>query len=206
MAAALPFIGLAVSGASTLMSANAQREQGAAAVLASKRKQAEANFEASQLEQDAGQAQAVSQRQGEDIGLQTRLVNSAALARAAASGAGASDPTVLNIMAKTSAMGAYRSGVALYEGEEQARLDRVKAAALRFSGDLGIADAVTASRAANSGAMTTVLSGAGKGAAMYSKYWTGPNGPSQSGGGPGNPGALEGGTGNTEVQQLSGPA
>ncbi len=187
----MAWVGLVLGAVSTVMSMNAQEEQGQAAAAVARRKQQEANFEAAQLDQDAGQAKAVSQRQAEGENLQAKLINSTALARAAASGAGASDPTVLNILAKTSATGAYRGSVAMYEGEEQARLDRMRAAALRFSGDVGIADAVVASRAANSGAMATLFAGGAKGASMYSKYWSSP-GPS-SGGGPGNPGSLEGG-------------
>ncbi len=196
----MAWVGLVLGAVSTVMSMNAQEEQGQAAAAVARRRQQEANFEAAQLDQDAGQAKAVSQRQAGDQNLQARLINSTALARAAASGAGASDPTVLGILAKTSATGAYRGGIAMYEGEEQARLDRMRAAALRFSGDVGIADALVASRAANSGATATLVAGAAKGSSMYSKYWSKPQ---SSGGGPGNPGALQGGSNTTPTNDFS---
>lgn len=189
MAAALPFIAVAMTAASTVMSANAQNQQAAAIQQQANRRQTEANFEADQLDVDAGQALAVSHRQAEDEGLKARLLNSTVLARAAASGAGASDPTVLNIMARTSATGAYRQGVALYEGEEQARTNRLRAAGLRYSGDIGIADALTASRAANAGATATLLTGGAKTASLYSKYWAGPSTTA-----PSNPGTLDAGS------------
>lgn len=204
MAAAIPFISLGLAAAGTMMSANAQRENADAIRKQAERRQAEANFEAAQLDRDAIQAGAVAHRQAEDETLKARLVNSTALARAAASGAGASDPTVMGIIAKTGGTGSYRAGVALYEGEEQARVDRVRAAALRFSGDVGIADAVTASRIANQGATSTLLTGGAKTASMFSKYWAGPSPDRTSGGGTDgnyNPGSLEGGN-STPTNQL----
>lgn len=194
----IPIIGTA---ASTVMNYDAQTQSASAIKFTARRKLDEANFEASQLEQDAGQAKAVAQRQAADLDQQTRMVNSAALARAAASGAGASDPSVLMVLAKTAAVGAYRHGVALYEGEEQAKTDRLRATALRRYGDVGIADAALASRAANQAANVTLLTGGTKGAAMYSKYWTGPTKaqqPEQLSG----PGSLDAGN---EPEQLSGP-
>lgn len=184
----MSWVGAIIGAVSTVMSSDAQIAGGKAAMATAKRKQQEANFEAAQLDIDAGQAKAISQRAAEDQNLQAKLVNSTALARAAASGAGASDPTVLKILAKTSATGAYRGGVAMYEGEAQARLDRMRAAALRFSGDLGTADALVASRAANSAAMATAVSGAARTASMYSKYFTQPKT-----------------TTNDQPEQLSGP-
>lgn len=171
MAAALPIVAIA----GTLLSASAYGQQGAAIKKQAERKRAEAEFEAQQLDIDAGQAKAVSQRAAADVETNARLINSTALARAAASGAGASDPTVMNIIAKTSGMGAYRSGVALYEGESQARLDHLRAQALRMSGDAGIKDANAASKSADTLAAATIFSGGATAGGMYQKYWSGPS-------------------------------
>lgn len=187
----MAWVGAILGAVGTVMNYDAQQSQGKAAIASAKRKQEEANFEATQLEQDAGQAKAISQRQAEDTTLQANLINSAALARAAASGAGASDPTVLRILAKTSGTGAYRGGVAMYEGEAQARLDRMRAAALRFSGDVGTADALVASKIANTGATATLFTGAANTTSMYSKYW---DKPKSSGSGSSNPASLDAGS------------
>lgn len=175
MAAALPFAMVGMSAASTMMSSNAQQLQGAALVQQAQRKQTEANFEADQLDIQAGQAQAVAQRGAENATLQSKLLNSTVIARAAASGAGASDPTVMSVVARNAQFGAYNRGVALYEGSESARVDRMKANALRYAGDIGIADAVTAQKVADQGATATALSGGVKTASLASKYFTSPN-------------------------------
>src|SRR5204863_7102116 len=99
------------------------------------------------------------------------VVNSLALARAAASGAGASDPTVLHVLAQTSGEGAYRQALAMYEGEAQARLDKMRAAATRFEGETAESDAAMAKRQYNIGALNTVLTGGIKTASMFDRYF-----------------------------------
>ena len=79
-------------------------------------------YQAEQLRINAGQAVAAGQRDAEDVDRQTRLITSRALAVAAASGGGASDPTVVNTIADVAAEGAYRRALALYHGEAAARV------------------------------------------------------------------------------------
>ena len=93
-----------------------------------------ADFQAEQLRQNAGQAQASAQRTAYDASRQTDYANSRALAVAAASGGGASDPTVVNLIARNAGEGAYRQAVALYGGDEKARLDNMQADAKEFEG------------------------------------------------------------------------
>lgn len=154
---------------STVLSAGSQVARGIATKAVAQRRRAELEFEAKQLDAEAGQSQAASQRSAEDVERNVALVNSAALARAAASGAGASDPTVLKIISRTAQEGAYRRDVALYEGEAQARLDRMRAGAMRFEGAVGETDANSAKSLANMGAVSTVLSGVAKATSMFSK-------------------------------------
>jgi len=168
---------------STILSGGAQIAKGISTRTAATRRRQELEFEAQQLDAEAGQSVAASQRTAEDIQRQTALINSSAIAKAAASGAGASDPTVLNIIARNAAEGDYRRNVALYEGEAQSRLDNMRAQALRFQGAVGEADAAEAARISNIGAASTFLSGAAKAATMYDKYWSGPSDTSDSGGG-----------------------
>lgn len=156
---------------STILSAGSQVARGAAARTIGARRKAAAEFEAQQLEQEAETSQAIGMRRAADEGRKTQMVNSLALARAAASGAGASDPTVLHVLAQTSGEGAYRQWLAMYEGEAQARLDKMRAGATRFEGATAESDAAMAQRQYNLGAMNTVLTGGIKTASMYQRYF-----------------------------------
>jgi predicted RNA-binding protein YlxR (DUF448 family) len=69
----------------------------------------------------AGQSMAAGEVGASEEMRQAMLVNSTALARAAASGAGASDPGIINLMAQTQGRGAYMAGLKLYSAEEQQR-------------------------------------------------------------------------------------
>lgn len=132
-----------------------------------KKKRAAAEFEAAQLEQQAGQAEAASQRTSFEEGRKSTLVQSRALALAAASGAGASDPTTIKIISGIASEGAYRQNVALYEGEEKARQLRLGAMADRISGDIGAAASLAQGRAIELHAAGAALS---SGASLYAKY------------------------------------
>lgn len=87
--------------------------------------------EAAQLEAQAGLERASSHRQAIDGRRQARLAMSRGLAVAAASGAGADDPTVVNTLADIEGEGEYRALSALYAGEETARGMEAEAAARR---------------------------------------------------------------------------
>lgn len=77
--------------------------------------------EAAQARQKAGQERASSQRESFEARRKARLLESTALVRAAASGAGAGDPTVENILGGIGAEGEFRALTALFVGEEGAR-------------------------------------------------------------------------------------
>lgn len=102
--------------------------------VSGQRKNVESQFEAEQLEQAAGQSIAASQRDAQEERRRATLTASRALALAAASGGGASDPTIVRLIAGIKGEGSYRSGVALYKGEEQARRLRMGASAKRYEG------------------------------------------------------------------------
>lgn len=138
---ALTVVSTVVSAAGTLMSGNAAR--GAA------------NFEAAQMKQQAGQERAVAQRQAIEQRRQAGLANSRVQAVAAASGAGATDPTVLNIEGNNAATGEYNALSALYSGEEKARGFEMSAAARKYEG-------ATARQSALLGAGGTLMGGAAK--------------------------------------------
>lgn len=109
MAAAIPFVMLAMSA----VSAVGQMQQGEAA-------QESANFQAAQQDQQAGQQRAIAQRQAIEQRRRSDVMQSRALAVAGASGAGVSDPTVINELADIDRVGEFNALTALYQGEESA--------------------------------------------------------------------------------------
>lgn len=143
----------------TLLSAYGQGQTGAS-------RYASAQSQAAQLSQNAGQTLAGAQHDAQDIQRKTDYLTSRALAIAASSGGGASDPTVLNLIAQVSGEGAYRKALALYQGDESAR---------RMNMQAGLTERVAGeeSRANNIAVTSTILKG---GASLYDKY---------GGGGPG---------------------
>jgi hypothetical protein len=93
-----------------------------------------AKFEAKQMEQQAGQERAASQRVALEKRRESRLVNSRVTAVAAGSGAGATDPTVIDLLGENEAAGEYNALSSLYEGEEKARGLEMGASARRYEG------------------------------------------------------------------------
>lgn len=144
---------VAMVAGSTILSAVGSAQQGRA-------QQRAANYQAAQYEQQAGQERASAQRAAIEEHRKATLAQSRALAVSAASGAGASDPTVMNIMGDLGSEGEYRALSALYEGEERARGLQMGAQAKRYEG-------ATAKQAGNMRAASTILSG---GMSLYDKY------------------------------------
>jgi len=134
----LKFGGMPVGGyasaAGTLFSVFGQLQQGKAAEIEGKMQQQAADFNAWQSEREAGVAIAISQRQAEEERRQGRFAASRALAVAAASGGGVSDPTIVRLISETKGVAAYRASVALYQGEDRARQLRLQGVIGRFEG------------------------------------------------------------------------
>lgn len=93
-----------------------------------------AEFQSAQLRQNAGQALASSQRAAISVDRSSQMVASAALATAAASGGGASDPGVVNLIAENAGEAAYRKQVVLYQGEDRAQAMGLAADAKDYEG------------------------------------------------------------------------
>lgn len=114
-----------LKGTSTALSAVSSLREGSAyaraAKAAAKQSKSAAKFEAGQYIQQAGQERATAQRQSIEERRAARLAESRAIAVAAASGGGASDPTVTKIVGNLAAQGEYNALSALYTGEEAAR-------------------------------------------------------------------------------------
>lgn len=100
--------------------------EGNKANAASARETAQSDLDAAAMNASRARAAAARQVNAGTVGAseemrQAMIVNSTALARAAASGAGASDPTIINLMAQTEGRGAYLAGLKMYSAEEQSR-------------------------------------------------------------------------------------
>lgn len=115
-------------------------------------------------DRQAGLIVAASQRVAAEELRQADLVSSRALAVAAASGAGAVDPTVVALLARNRGEGHYRASVALYEGEERARATRIQGAG---AGELDTEGVMAGANAAAFGRI------AREGLSLYARYGLG---------------------------------
>lgn len=173
---ALDWLNTAFEVGSTLLSNYGKKKQGADAAANGRSQEALARYQAAQLRVNALDADASAQISASDIDRQQQYVTSRALAVAASSGGGASDPTVINLIARTAGEGAYRRAVALYEGKSKAKALNAQADALEYGGSLAAERGSEEQSAANIGAFTTLVK---SGASLYSKY--GGDGPDSSG-------------------------
>lgn len=121
MAQAIPAVlavaGSALSAGGTIIGANAEAK--------------ELRRQAAQLEAQAGNDRASAQRAAMEERRKGRFASSRALALAAASGAGADDPSVINALADLEGEGEYRALTAMYEGETEAQGKEAQAKANR---------------------------------------------------------------------------
>lgn len=149
LSAALPYI----SAASTVLTTAAAVQQAGA-----RKKQMEAVARA--REEEANAAAAESQREAAIERKKARNLASRARAVAAASGAGVSDPTVVNQLTEIEAAGELNALNAMYSGNTAARGYRQGAAIARNEAD-------AAQTAGYLGAASTALDGANS---WYEKY------------------------------------
>jgi hypothetical protein len=130
-----------------------------------------AEFEALQQERYAGEARQEAELTAAEHQRTARRLASNALAAAAASGAGARDPSVVNIMAEIVGEGHYRAQVALYEGEKEARNRMLAASARRMGAESSavarIGEGRAQSKAGSLAATSTIIRGVGSWAERY---------------------------------------
>lgn len=164
----LAAVGAGLGIAGTLLGAQSQRSAGRAQARAIKAeaeaKRRAAEFEAAQHEEVAGELIAASHRAAYEERKNAALLASRAQAVAGGSGAGVSDPTVVDIINQISGEGAYRAALALQEGEQAAKKHRMSAKSLRETGYSAMvssaAEASAITRASNLSATSTILRGA----------------------------------------------
>jgi hypothetical protein len=146
----------------TGMQAAGQLNAGSASRRAGEAQQVAAEYSARQLDTNAGQAQAASQRVAEEETRKSMLLQSRAMAVSAASGGGALDPTVMALISGLSKEGQLASETLLYGGAERARGMHEQAKATRYEGATRAAAGHAAERTSQFSAMSTILSGATK--------------------------------------------
>lgn len=168
VAAYAPYIAAGASVLGSVSQAKSQREYGAVSQAQAQQsalnERVAAEFEAKQADYLANQAIAVSHREAYEQRKNSALLASKALSIAAGSGASASDESVVRLISEIYAEGAYRSALAMYEGEESARSLKVQAAARRLTGQSKasalVAEGKSVAKASNTAAFSTLLSGA----------------------------------------------
>ena len=134
--------------------------QVAGTLAAGKAQQSAANYQAAQLDQQAGQARASSQRDAANQQRTTAYALSRAQAVAAAGGGNTLDPTVVNTEQNIAGQGEYNTLTSLFNGEEKARGMEQEADTARYQGGLD-------ESAAQTKAIGTIAS---SGSSMLMKY------------------------------------
>ena len=179
--AAAPAIAMASMAASTLIGGfsaiqqgQAQRQAGEAQNRAAQYQAQLRNAQAAAMEQGAGQERAAAQRAAIEQRRQGRFVGSRAQAIAAASGGGALDPSIVNLMGDLGSEADFRAATALYQGEDRARsleygavLQRATGQGDIYAGEVARRSGIAAQNRSYLTAAGTVASGVGK---MYDRY------------------------------------
>ena len=119
-----------------------------------------AEYQARQLEVKAAEEQAAAQREAIEQGKEGEYVQSRIQSVAAASGLGASDPTVLQLASDVAGETAYRKGMTRYGGLSRATGFRAAAEGARMTGQAQLMGSYF-------GAAGTLLEG---GTSLYAKY------------------------------------
>lgn len=111
-------------------------------------------------EQTAGQERAAAQREMEEARRQGRYVSSAITARAAASGGGVNDPTVINLLGDAGKVAEIDARTAYYQREQSARN-------LEYAADVSRAQGAAAQEGAVLKGLTSAL---GAGSSLYGQF------------------------------------
>ena len=107
--------------------------QGFGTILSGQSANTSAQYAAGQMDYQAGQVQAASQRSAADQRRVATLANSRLQALAGGSGA---DPTVVRLASEIAGRGEYNALAAIYQGDNAASGLRAQAAGTRYSGEV----------------------------------------------------------------------
>lgn len=169
-------LGIGVAGLGTILSAAGQIGAGNAALGQAQGQQQASIYRAGQLQTQAGQVLAVGQQQAGITDLNTKTFLSNMTAAAAGTGGTATSPTVVTDKAQAAARGAYNAGSEMFSAEEQATGLENQANLDIFTGQQELSAGKYKQQAAQLGAMSTILSGAGSLAAKYGGGFNGGTG------------------------------
>lgn len=159
--------GAYLEGAGTLMQLFGYLSSGRAAKIDGERAKVAGEFAALQATRAASEVLSVTQRVALEERRKGRYEASRALAVAAASGGGATDPTIVKLLSDVKGEAAYRSSVALYEGETQARKLRLQAVSNDLAGQAAEGEGRMMQDQYNLAGTGSLVRGA---ASLYSKY------------------------------------
>jgi len=161
-----------LSVASTALAAGGTLMGGAAAADAGARGQQAQEFKAQQEEMAAQESRAGAQRAAMESRRKGTFLQSTLQARAAASGGGADDPTVLNLGGDIAARSEYDALFDMYKGENRARGLEDQAMASRLTGDALKAEGEAKRTASYLSADGTIIGGAGSAYRTYNRLPT----------------------------------
>lgn len=137
MAVAIPFVMLAMTALSAASSAKAGSDS-------AKAQKADAKFQERQLVVSQNNTMASGERAATEERKQAQLAQSRAVALAAGSGAGASDPTVTNILGNLAGEGEYNALSQLFNAQSESASDQNQINALKA----GVSATASATRTA----------------------------------------------------------
>lgn len=157
----------AISAGGTILSAIGQMRAGQAAADQGRAQQVASNYSGAVADQQAGQTMAVTSAGVTDTKTKTDYLLSKARAIAAASGGGATDPTVQTIEGRIAARGEYDMLSQLYTGGEKAAGLSNQADLYRYTGTQQAAAGESKKTAAYSTALGSLIS---SGSSLYAKY------------------------------------
>jgi hypothetical protein len=152
----------ALTAAGTLMG-------GSAAASAGQSQKDASYFKAAEEDQAAQESRAAAQRSALDKDRQATLLQSTLQARAAASGGGATDPTVVGLGQDIAGRGEYQSLMDMYTGENRARGIEDQATGSRMTGDAQLAEGKAKQNASYLSAAGTLIGSAGSAYKTYNK-------------------------------------
>jgi hypothetical protein len=161
---------MAMQAAGGVLSASGTLAGGSYAAQAGQMQQTAANYQAAQLDQNATQAIASSQRQMLDTNLKTSLAESTSTANAAANGVNAGTGSAATNVGNLAARGSYMAAMDLWNGQSKATGLENEAQGVRYSGALAAIGGEEQESASKLAALGTLAGSAGS---MFSTYGKG---------------------------------
>lgn len=155
---------------STILGAYGQHQEGKAAEQYSQMQKTRSDAIAGQHEEIGKQEVALAGRKAQEHKRAARLKASEALAKAAASGAGAYDPDVMNIIAGWEEEGDIGSRMEMFTGLDRQRTRTMQAGSERYGGDIAMWEGARKKKASRLKVGTTILGGIGSASALSLKY------------------------------------